>query len=1556
MQEVSPTSHPPGANHAAQAAPPPLRLHSQVPEALLKTRAFDSLESVLTTGRDACGGPLVGARNSIMRCSAELFNHVHHNTEGNFKDFFGLFEACRTATSNAALITPSKGGKNGNNNNKHPVIELAEESVIGANGGFMAPMCSPLTQASCSRFLRTSLESHFTTDPAKSDYYVTEKSDGLRVIMVSQLSYNFPQWRILLGGSAQTPQGQNETSAADAGTQPSKQYSPFPALGLGLYDVAQLERAFGEVEEKDALKADASSSWTTMSLGDRMVKRVTESAQFRLSSDSAPFVLRRVSQKHAADVATARSQLGVCGGENDDILVLVQKTDTGDGVERLIQRRLTKRSFSYVFDRTMAGVFLVLDEMPFSNLSHSVLDGELILTTPQVEQFQTRVPRKSNTEYEDVIAVRMKRQLLFAVFDIFSFATVADDEARKPEGAKNPSPPKKKDEMQELCRSRTWERYVAIENVVLAPMYASLGAASQAQRQPIGLCIMPFRKQMWPIERLPECIRLITTVPTKDLPESKVWKIVTQQKRDLAAKKAGAAVPAPPLAIDSVSAALLDEEVTYLFAGKSYNDGLIFTPADFDVVSGSRPNQLKWKFPDKLTVDWTITKLVPRLDKKDAYLTHAERGGKRVAVAKDDSALVSAEKPHDYYKIEMFFKRRGMGSVPELSGSTEFHRSRPLLNPHGFEIPDTHGVVAECTFQPKEGRWCIERLRRDKTESNSVHTIISVLESIAEKIDVLKLLRVLSFIPILSPSEAFGNVNLLGGQTPSGTTPDGHDEDDGITTVEERRAIQLLKNAMSQVAQECELVKRCRQDERTSLDAFLQAAVTNEGAALLPQFPKAAYLSLKNSRGGGLTLQWQVKLSSQRNAIAANHCKARECYGLGEPCPEEMCLWAGAAGDGEEDDAGVVEGSGGAGGTPSIRSKLKQKLLIELGNQGGSTAWSDTVVECVYDPTRGRWGLVDFASINVAQQTSLDKALASGATEDTLGSELAIVKKKKELNITKNNTYATQLVLHLEAVCTYVYSNAAIVDFWSCINTMRVASSPQQSTGPTSSIMQAFERNPLPLPTSLIRAYDKLQKPLNESANAEVEGEDSTEALERLKAQLADAHYAARTRELRHDRKLESPLRCFNNWIKMMLMQRALAEATPRLGDAFSGIPNFHPGYATFEACCGRGGDLFKWKPLLLPATAASQPGGITGDVSGSFLFMADVCEEAVAEAASRYSCAPGLSTKIQKGKEGYPGVPAYFFVEDCFSSRMIPTIEAMKDVVSSERQKKHAEDLKALKLSNALVRGGAGQKRPRVEDVISDAGNTMHATAEAASVEGTAAANGGGFDFVSIQFSMHYGFYSKESVRRLLRNVSVALRPGGIFFGTTVDDAILEARRKAEGDEFGNKHYMVSFSRRLGNSVALEEGGDEDGESGGCLATNHADAEDSKPLPSSTFGTPYSIQVENAVSGEVEYTVPWGLFVAMCADEFALDVVGEASVNFEEFAASAWAGEASNHEVAAKLYKESFKGVLGDGNQKSGIAETEAQTKKSPQAWLEEGGTREAAYLYRTFMFRKRI
>ncbi|KAH8618812.1 mRNA capping enzyme C terminal domain [Trypanosoma vivax] len=251
------------------------------------------------------------------------------------------------------------------------------------------------------------------------------------------------------------------------------------------------------------------------------------------------------------------------------------------------------------------------------------------------------------------------------------------------------------------------------------------------------------------------------------------------------------------------------------------------------------------------------------------------------------------------------------------------------------------------------------------------------------------------------------------------------------------------------------------------------------------------------------------------------------------------------------------------------------------------------------------------------------------------------------------------------------------------------------------------------------------------------------------------AHYALRTRELSSG-KDRSLLRHYNNWTKSVLIATTVSLLTSqRCGKSAEG------GLAVADICCGRGGDLHKWK--------VHKP---------QFLFMVDCCLEAVAEAAARYSVSKGLSLKVAPNERNGSGVRAHFCTCDVFgcNEALVEQLGLFYDRHLHERR----------------------------------------------------------FDVVSCQFSIHYGCVTEEVMRTFLQTVASALRSGGIFVGTTVNDSELLRRAREQGPTFGNGMYSVHFS--------------------------------SEPPPSSSFGQEYSISVEKSVDRLSEFVVPWNRIVDLCA------------------------------------------------------------------------------------------
>jgi mRNA (guanine-N7-)-methyltransferase len=73
-------------------------------------------------------------------------------------------------------------------------------------------------------------------------------------------------------------------------------------------------------------------------------------------------------------------------------------------------------------------------------------------------------------------------------------------------------------------------------------------------------------------------------------------------------------------------------------------------------------------------------------------------------------------------------------------------------------------------------------------------------------------------------------------------------------------------------------------------------------------------------------------------------------------------------------------------------------------------------------------------------------------------------------------------------------------------------------------------------------------------------------------------------------------------------------------------------------------------------------------------------------------------------------------------------------------------------------------------------------------------------FDLVSCQFALHYYFSSEEALRNVLSLVSKYLKPGGYFFGTTIDGQKIKEYLEAStsGKEFKRKLYQIKVSKKF--------------------------------------------------------------------------------------------------------------------------------------------------------------
>lgn len=151
---------------------------------------------------------------------------------------------------------------------------------------------------------------------------------------------------------------------------------------------------------------------------------------------------------------------------------------------------------------------------------------------------------------------------------------------------------------------------------------------------------------------------------------------------------------------------------------KHGNDGLIFTCVSTAYKHGTDPHILKWKTPEDNTVDCRLKLNFPTVEPTEAerqeginepFIDYDSVPQSQLLVFKGDSGADRYEPFRDVYITEEEWETlKGLGD--------------PL-----------NDRIVECN-QDEQDRWRIVRFRDDKNEANHKSTILSVLDSIQDKV------------------------------------------------------------------------------------------------------------------------------------------------------------------------------------------------------------------------------------------------------------------------------------------------------------------------------------------------------------------------------------------------------------------------------------------------------------------------------------------------------------------------------------------------------------------------------------------------------------------------------------------------------------------------------------------------------------------------------------------------------------------------------------------------------------------------------------------------------
>ncbi|KPI83387.1 methyltransferase putative mRNA cap methyltransferase-like protein [Leptomonas seymouri] len=190
----------------------------------------------------------------------------------------------------------------------HQILKIANVTSNTHLGEFPGPMCSPLCTKDIPR-----LRQHA--------YTVTEKSDGIRVVVVSLWVADFPQWE------------------CEEGEEGSWDFSHLAA-------VIALEKARQDLWAGTHDKGTSSSAVMVMLLG----RQVT---------------------LQSATTSVEDSQL-------DETYTVIAEVEGAASVAFVVRRRCGGRHFAYAVDRSMNAAYLFLDNHTSTGYQTFVLDGELM--------------------------------------------------------------------------------------------------------------------------------------------------------------------------------------------------------------------------------------------------------------------------------------------------------------------------------------------------------------------------------------------------------------------------------------------------------------------------------------------------------------------------------------------------------------------------------------------------------------------------------------------------------------------------------------------------------------------------------------------------------------------------------------------------------------------------------------------------------------------------------------------------------------------------------------------------------------------------------------------------------------------------------------------------------------------------------------------------------------------------------------------------------------------------------------------------------------------------
>ncbi|XP_049848430.1 uncharacterized protein LOC126315234 [Schistocerca gregaria] len=151
-----------------------------------------------------------------------------------------------------------------------------------------------------------------------------------------------------------------------------------------------------------------------------------------------------------------------------------------------------------------------------------------------------------------------------------------------------------------------------------------------------------------------------------------------------------------------------------------FTDGIIFMPTEQRYILYSCLNLLKWKFPEKQSIDFMI----------------------KLPIEKSLTLYIRHENGHTPFKNDVALYP---GDLDKLRQDTSYTKVNSKNSNRGE-------AIAEMTFDRQRGVWRYKTIRHDKANANYLSVAVDTLEATAENVTMADLLSMLDTMPIRRPN------------------------------------------------------------------------------------------------------------------------------------------------------------------------------------------------------------------------------------------------------------------------------------------------------------------------------------------------------------------------------------------------------------------------------------------------------------------------------------------------------------------------------------------------------------------------------------------------------------------------------------------------------------------------------------------------------------------------------------------------------------------------------------------------------------------------------------